>query len=153
LIWFFQKQGGHKAMANEPILIVDDNPMNLKLGKRLLETEQYQVLTARNAEETLKLLEHFHPKLILMDFQLPGMDGLELTKKIRSNPERWETVILMVTSYDQQGDEARAKAAGCDGYIQKPIDTQALPGIIAGHLRKNTGGTGQTGTPKNQSKP
>jgi two-component system cell cycle response regulator DivK len=138
-------------MANEPILIVDDNLMNLKLEKKLLEMEQYQVLTAKDAEETLKLLEHFHPKLILMDYQLPGMDGIELTKRIKSNPERWKTVILMVTSYDQQGDEAKAKAAGCDGYIQKPIDTQSLPGIIAGYLRKNPEGTGQSGNEKKTS--
>jgi CheY-like chemotaxis protein len=131
-------------MLNEPILIVDDNPMNLKLEKRLLEAEQYQVLTAKNAEETLKLLEFFHPRLVLMDFQMPGLDGVELTKKLRSNPEYRNMIILMVTSYDQQGDEARAKAAGCDGYLHKPIDTQALPGIIADYLRDGHG-TGQSG--------
>jgi two-component system, cell cycle response regulator DivK len=133
---------------NEPILIVDDNPMNLKLCKRLLEGEHYQVLTSKNAEETLKLLERFHPKLILMDFQLPGMDGVDLTRKIRSNPENQKMVILMVTSNDLQGDEAKAKAAGCDGYIQKPINTQTLPGIIAGYLRKDSNGTGKSGKPE-----
>ncbi len=134
-------------MLNEPILIVDDNPMNLKLEKRLLEAEQYQVLTAKNAEETLKLLEFFHPRLVLMDFQMPGLDGVELTKKLRSNPEYRKMIILMVTSYDQQGDEARAKAAGCDGYLHKPLDTQALPAIIAGYLREGHG-TGQSGNKK-----
>ncbi len=134
-------------MLNEPILIVDDNLMNLKLEKRLLEAEKYQVLTAQNAEETIKLLEFFHPRLILMDFQLPGLDGVELTKKIRSNPEYRKMVILMVTSNDQQGDEAKAKAAGCDGYLLKPIDTQALPAIIAGYLRDGHG-TGQSGNKK-----
>ncbi len=131
-------------MTNEPILIVDDNPMNLKLEKRLLEVEGYQVLTARNADETLRLLERFQPKLILMDFQLPGMDGLELTKKVRENPGSKNAVILMVTSYDQQGDEARAKAAGCDGYLTKPLDTKVLPSVIAEYLRMGNG-TGQSG--------
>jgi two-component system cell cycle response regulator DivK len=131
-------------MANEPILIVDDNLMNLKLEKRLLEAEQYQVLTAKNAEETLKILEVFRPRLILMDFQLPGTDGVELTKKIRENPGNKKVVILMLTSNDLQGDEAKAKAAGCDGYLTKPIDTQALPLIIAGCLWGEHG-TGQTG--------
>lgn len=131
-------------MTNEPILIIDDNPMNLKLEKRLLEVEGYQVLTARNAEETLRLLEHFQPKLILMDLQLPGMDGIELTKRIREIPAVKKSVILMVTSYDQQGDEARSKAAGCEGYLTKPIDTQTLPLIIADYLRKEKG-TGQSG--------
>ncbi len=131
-------------MPNEPILIVDDNPMNLKLEKRLLEAEQYQVLTAKNAEETLKIFEYFYPRLVLMDFQLPGMDGVELTKKIRSNPKTKEVIILMVTSNDQQGDEAKAKAAGCDGYITKPIDTQALPKVVADYLRDGRG-AGQSG--------
>ncbi len=131
-------------MLNEPILIVDDNSMNLKLEKRLLEAEQYQVLTAKNAEETLKVLEYFHSRLVLMDFQLPGTDGLELTKKIRQDPQNKEMVILMLTSYDQQGDEAKARSAGCNGYITKPIDTQALPKVIADYLRDGRG-TGQSG--------
>lgn len=132
-------------MSNEPILIVDDNLMNLKLEKRLLELEQYQVLTARNAEETLKVLEYFRPQLILMDFQLPGMNGIELTQKVKADPKNRDILILMATSYDQQGDEAMARAAGCSGYIQKPIDTQTFPGIIAGYVRENSHGTGQSG--------
>ena len=135
-------------MLNEPILIVDDNPMNLKLEKRLLETEGYQVLTAKNAEDTMKLLERFQPRLVLMDFQLPGVDGVELTKKLREKPQNAELIILMLTSYDQQGDEEKAKAAGCDGYLHKPIDTQTLPVVVAKYLREGRPdghGTGQTG--------
>jgi len=126
-------------MSNEPILIIDDNAMNLKLEKKLLELERYQVLSAQNAEETLKILEYFRPALVLMDFQLPGLDGVDLTKKIRRDPRNKDMVILMVTSYDQQGDEEKAKAAGCNGYLHKPLDTQALPGIIAGYLRDGKG--------------
>lgn len=132
-------------MSNEPILIVDDNPMNLKLEKRLLELERYQVLSAKDAQETLHILEYFHPQLILMDFQLPGLDGVELTKRIRENPSNKGVVILMLTSYDQQGDEAKALAAGCDGYLHKPIDTQTLPGVIAGYLRDHFHRTGESG--------
>jgi CheY-like chemotaxis protein len=131
-------------MPNEPILIVDDNLMNLKLEKRLLELEQYQVLTAKNAEETLKTLEYFRPRLILMDFQLPGMDGVELTQRIKADARNKDILILMATSYDQQGDEARARAAGCTGYLNKPIDTQTLPGVIAGYLRGASNDGGQT---------
>jgi CheY-like chemotaxis protein len=122
--------------------------MNLKLEKRLLEGEGYQVLTANNAEETLKIMERFQPLLVLMDFQLPGTDGVELTKKLRGNPRNQELIILMLTSYDRQGDEAKAKAAGCDGYLHKPIDTQALPKVIAEYLREghhDSHGTGQSG--------
>jgi len=132
-------------MPNEPILIVDDNLMNLKLEKRLLELEQYQVLTARNAEETFKILGYYHPRLILMDFQLPGVDGVELTRRIKADPKNQDILVLMVTSYDLHGDEARARAAGCDGYLYKPLDTQTLPGIIAEHLRGDSRGTGHTG--------
>ena len=130
-------------MAKEPILIVDDNLMNLKLAKRLLELEEYHVLTARNAEETLNLLQFYRPRLILMDFGLPGMDGVELTRRLRSDPKNRDILILMVTSYDQHGDEAKSKEAGCDGYLYKPLDTQNLPGIIAGYLRISTNGAGQ----------
>jgi len=122
-------------MSGEPILIIDDNPMNQKLEKRLLELEGYQVLTANNAEHALRTLEYFHPKLVLMDYQLPGMDGVELTRKLREDLGGKSPVILMLTSIDQKGDEERARRAGCDGYILKPIDTQALPGIIAAYLR------------------
>ena len=125
-------------MPNEPILIIDDNPMNLKLEKRLLELESYQVLTASNAEHAMRTLEYFHPRLVLMDYQLPGLDGVELTRKLRQNPENKGMVILMLTSNDVEGDEQKARQAGCDGYLLKPIDTQALPGIIAGYLRGNT---------------
>jgi CheY-like chemotaxis protein len=123
-------------MPNEPILIVDDNLLNLKLVKRLLEIEQYQPLTAQNAEETIAILDRFHPRLILMDNQLPGMDGVELTKQLRTNPKNKDVVIVMATSYDQKGEEEKARAAGCDAYITKPIDTQALSGLIAELLQR-----------------
>jgi two-component system, cell cycle response regulator DivK len=132
-------------MSQEPILIVDDNPMNLKLEKRLLEIEGYQVLTAKSAKETLKVLGYFRPRLILMDFQLPVLDGMELTRKLRKDPANRDIVIVMLTSYDQQGDEQKARAAGCDGYIPKPIQTQSFPGIVAGYLKRTIRGTGQSG--------
>ena len=126
-------------MSNEPILIVDDNLMNLKLERVILEVEKYQVKTAQSAEETLRILQNFHPRLILMDLGLPGLDGVELTKRLKADPTNKDIIILMATSYTQKGDEQRAKAAGCDALITKPIDTQALPGIIAGFLRDGKG--------------
>jgi CheY-like chemotaxis protein len=71
-----------------------------------------------------------------MDLQMPGMDGLELAKKLKSDPRTQNIIILMVTSYGQAGDGDRALAAGCSAYITKPIDTQALPDLVAGFLRK-----------------
>jgi two-component system, cell cycle response regulator DivK len=125
-------------MANEPVLIIDDNAMNLKLEKILLELENYLVQTAMDTQEARGLLNYFHPRLILMDFQLPGEDGLAFTKELKADPKNKDIIILMATSYDQKGSEEKARAAGCDGYITKPIDTQALPVQIAGYLRPNS---------------
>jgi CheY-like chemotaxis protein len=121
-------------MAGEPILVVDDNPDNLKLAKVLLRSEGYTVLTAQDAEQALEVLKTARPRLILMDIQLPGMDGLQLTARIKEDPATRDIIILALTAYAMKGDEERALKAGCDGYLAKPIDTLALPGILARHL-------------------
>jgi len=122
-------------MAKAPILIVDDSASNLKLIKILLPQNKYDLRTTMNAEETLKLLETFKPKLILMDIQLPGMNGLELTKQLRNDAKFQDVVILAITAYAMRGDEEKALAAGCDGYIPKPIDTRTLADIIDKYIR------------------
>jgi CheY-like chemotaxis protein len=124
-------------MASVPVLIVDDNPMNLKLERTLLEIENYKVLTAKNAEDALETLKNFTPKLILMDLQMPDVDGVELTRRLKSDPQTRMIKILMLTSYGQMGDEKRALEAGCDGYIFKPIDTKTFPGIVADCLHRD----------------
>jgi two-component system cell cycle response regulator DivK len=121
-------------MANEPILIVDDNPANLKLARVLLSSEGYQVRTAADGEEALRILAVFTPRLILMDIQLPGMDGLELTRRIKADPAWRRIVILALTAYAMKGDDLKAYAAGCDGYIPKPIDPELLPVTLARYL-------------------
>jgi CheY-like chemotaxis protein len=121
-------------MAGESILIVDDNPLNLKLTRLLLLGEGYQVRTAGDANQALDLIAAARPDLILMDIQLPDIDGLELTRRLKAGPATRGIVVLALTAYAMLGDEAKARAAGCDGYIAKPIDTRTLPGIIAGYL-------------------
>lgn len=121
-------------MAADHILVVDDNPINLKLLRVLLEEEGYDVKTATDAEEALDLLKSFRPRLILMDLQLPGMHGLELTRKLKTDAKTKDTIIIAVTAYAMKGDDDKAALAGCDGYITKPIDTRALPGVLARHL-------------------
>jgi two-component system cell cycle response regulator DivK len=121
-------------MAGEPILVIDDNAQNLKLARLLLTGEGYVVRTALDAEEALATLESFSPRLILTDIQLPGMDGLELTRRLKGDPGRQSIVILALTAYAMKGDREKALAAGCDGYITKPIDTETLPGVIADFL-------------------
>ncbi len=121
-------------MAGEPILIVDDNVQNLKLARVVLAVEGYQVQTAGNAEEAMRVLESFAPRLILMDLQLPGMDGLQLTRLLRQDPAWRDVRIVALTAYAMKGDKEKALAAGCDGYITKPIDTERLPALVAEYL-------------------
>ena len=120
--------------AGVPILIVDDNAVNLKLMRVLLAGEGYQVRTATDAEEALTTLESFCPRVILMDLQLPGMDGLELTRRLKGESATRDITILALTAYAMKGDDEKALDAGCDGYIAKPIDTRTLPARIAGYL-------------------
>ena len=124
----------------EPILIVDDNPANLKLARVVLAHEGFEVRTAADATEALKALESFHPRLILMDLQLPGMDGFELTRRLKASPTYRDVIILALTAYAMKGDEEKARGAGCDGYIAKPIDTRTLPGVVADYLAGGKGG-------------
>lgn len=113
-------------MAGEPILIVDDTPVNLKLTRILLVNEGYSVVTAASAEEALELLRTYHPRLVLADIQLPGMDGLEMTRQIKRNERTRDILVVALTAFAMKGDEQRAREAGCDGYITKPIDTRSL---------------------------
>jgi two-component system cell cycle response regulator DivK len=121
-------------MAGEPILIVDDNPTNMKLVRVLLASEGYNVRAAADAEEALNVLKEFQPRMILMDIQLPGIDGLELTRRLKSDPATRDITIIGLTAYVMKGDKERILAAGCDGYIPKPIDTRTLPELVAEYL-------------------
>jgi CheY-like chemotaxis protein len=123
-------------MAREPILIVDDNAHNLKLVRVILAAEQYEVRTATDAEQALRILESFKPQLILMDLQLPGMDGLELTRQLRADPLRRQIIIIALTAYAMKGDEEHALAAGCDAYMSKPIEIDALTKMVATQLAR-----------------
>ncbi|MES1172340.1 MAG: response regulator [Bacteroidota bacterium] len=116
------------------ILIVDDNPTNLKLVTYLLASRGYDVATAADAPSALAALAARRPRLILMDLQLPGMDGLELTRRLKADVATRDIVIVAVTAYAMKGDEERARSAGCDGYIAKPIDTRTLPKVVAAFI-------------------
>jgi CheY-like chemotaxis protein len=128
--------GSPAGAANVEILIVDDNPVNLKLAQLLLTGEGYRVRTANDAEEALEVLKAFSPRLILMDIQLPGMDGLELTRRLKADPATRDITILGLTAYAMKGDQEKILAAGCDGYIPKPIDTRTLPEVISQYLER-----------------
>jgi CheY-like chemotaxis protein len=123
-------------MPNERVLVVDDNAQNLKLVRVLLLSEGYDVRTAVDAEEALRVLDTFEPVLILMDLQLPGMDGLQLTRQLKADPQRQTISIIALTAYAMKGDELKAMNAGCDGYIAKPIDVNELPRTLQQYLTR-----------------
>lgn len=124
-------------MSGEAILIVDDQAVNLELARVLLALEGYTVRTAADADEALAVLaEGFRPRLILMDVQLPGMDGLALTRHLKADPALQDVGIIALTAYAMVGDEQRMAAAGYDGYIPKPIDTRTFATRIAAALQR-----------------
>jgi two-component system cell cycle response regulator len=125
------KQG---ADTRGNILIIEDNPKNRKLIKRLLQIHHFNVIEAEDAETGIRMAEEILPELILMDIQLPGMDGLEATKIIKQALRTSGINIIALTSYAMQGDAEKAKSAGCDGYITKPINTREFMGQILEYI-------------------
>ena len=113
-------------MGGELIMVVDDNAVNLKLACALLRRNGYEVCTAGDANEALAVLRNVHPHLILMDVQLPDMDGLTLTRHLKADPATQDIVIVALTAYVMKGDEQKAREAGCNGYIPKPIETRTF---------------------------
>jgi CheY-like chemotaxis protein len=117
-------------MPKATILIIDDNETNLKLLNIILTKEGYVVTTAPDAEQALLILQSLIPDLILTDLQLPGMDGFELTRRIKNNPITSATPVIAITAFAMKGDREKVLAAGCDDYVAKPIDTRGLPALI-----------------------
>ena len=116
------------------ILIVEDNPTNMKLSTFLLESADYTVLAATNAEIGLTLAREARPDLILMDIQLPGMDGLEATALLKADEATRGIPVIALTALAMKGDEERILAAGCDGYIAKPLDYKDFLATIRARL-------------------
>jgi CheY-like chemotaxis protein len=113
------------------ILVVDDNPINLKLICDLLESKGHEMSKAVDAEDAQLVLAETLPDLILMDIALPGMDGLTLTRLLKANERTRHIPIIALTAFAMKADDLKAKDAGCDGYVTKPIDTRELPKQIA----------------------
>ena len=120
-------------MENKTILVIEDNELNMKLVRSLLKIGNYTILEAVDAESGIKLAREKHPDLILMDIQLPGMDGLTATKILKADMER---MIIALTSHAMEGDEKKVNEAGCDGYITKPIDIRHFLQKVSGYLNK-----------------
>jgi two-component system, cell cycle response regulator DivK len=116
------------------ILIVEDNPRNLKLARDVLDHHGYRTLQAADAEEGLELARAEHPALILMDVQLPGMDGVAALDRLRGDPDTSGIPVVALTAFAMRSDRERFLAAGFDGYLEKPIDVASFPQQIAALL-------------------
>ena len=117
--------------GNATILYIEDNTDNRMLVKRILEAEGYVIWEAANASEAVDVIAGRTPDLILMDINMPGVDGFTLTSRLKAQPALRHTPIIALTANVMKGDRERSLQAGCDGYIQKPIDVDILPRQIA----------------------
>jgi CheY-like chemotaxis protein len=113
-------------MSHKRILIIEDNLLNLELATDLLAANGYMIFSTQTAEEGLRLARELLPDLVLMDFSLPGMDGLAATKNLKSDPATSHLTVVGLTANAMKGDAEAALNAGCDGYLTKPIDTRTF---------------------------
>jgi CheY-like chemotaxis protein len=127
---------GEQKMPKEKILLVEDNPMNRRVAEFLLKSQGYLVYEARDGQEAIELAKMHAPDLILMDLQLPGMDGFATTRLIKGDAAIKNIPIVALTAYAMRGDAERALNAGCAGYITKPIDPDQFPATVASYLKK-----------------
>jgi CheY-like chemotaxis protein len=124
------------TMADKRILLVEDNPMNRRVAEFLLKAQGYIVYEAKDGQEAYDLAKKHLPDLILMDLQLPGVDGFATTRAIKQNASTQNIPIVALSAYAMSGDADRAIEAGCDGYITKPIDPDEFPKTVASFLER-----------------
>jgi len=118
----------------EKILIVEDNPRNMRLFSMILKAAGYTLLEAADGDEALAKAVQEHPDLILMDVQLPGLSGLDVTRRLRQMPGFERVPIIAISAYAMKGDRERIIEAGCDTYLSKPVNTRELPAVVAAML-------------------
>ncbi|MCF6155183.1 MAG: response regulator [Candidatus Brocadia sp.] len=123
-------------MSGKNVMVVEDNEKNRKLMRVVLKAKGYNVIEAITGEEALAILKNQKPDIILMDIQLPGIDGLTLVKQIKADAITKDIPIIAVTAYAMKGDEQKILDTGCNAYVSKPINTQELPLIIEKYIKK-----------------
>lgn len=116
------------------ILVVEDNPVNMELVRDLLEINSHTVIEATSGQEAIDSVKSDRPDLILMDLQLPGIDGLEAARIISNNPNSADIPIVALTAFAMKTDENKAREAGCVGFITKPINTREFPRVVESYL-------------------
>jgi CheY-like chemotaxis protein len=127
-------QGGARenfAMAGESILLVDDNDTNARLAEVVLERAGYRVRCALDVPQARERVAEEKPQMILMDVQLPKIDGLTYTRELKANEATRDILVVALTAYAMKGDDEKAIAAGCDGYLTKPISTRTFAETVA----------------------
>ena len=125
-------------MSEEKLLIIDDNPMHLELVSDLLELHGFLVIKAKDSKTGMELAQTEKPDLILMDIQLPGIDGIDATRILKEDIITADIPIVALTAHAMKGDEEKILKAGCTGYISKPINTREFPKIVKSYLKKTT---------------
>src|SRR5690606_22902120 len=133
-------------MTDGPILLIEDNPLNMELAGEILRQAGLTVLEAVTARERLRLAVEARPALVLLDIQLPDLDGLEAVRRLRADPRTAGIPVVALTAQAMKGDEGAARAAGCDGYIAKPIDTRRFAADVLAYLQA-PGGRGDVARP------
>ena len=123
-------------MTPRRILVVEDNPLNLKLVRDVLSFAGYDVVEAQSGEEGLRVAQQDPPDLVLMDLQLPGIDGTETLRRLRQGPLGPDVPVVAVTAFAMAEDKERASRAGFDGYVEKPISVRALPSQVKSFLHR-----------------
>ena len=123
-------------MTQRRILVVEDNPLNLKLVRDVLQVAGYDVIEARSGEDGLLAAKQNPPDLVLMDLQLPGIDGTETMRRMRQDSLGPDVPVVAVTAFAMAQDRERASLAGFDGYVEKPISVRALPGQVEAFLTR-----------------
>ena len=135
-------------MSAKRVLIVDDNAMNITIASVVLVAEDFIVKSAADAAKAQQMVASFQPDLILMDIQMPGMDGLALTRLLKADPRARHIVVVAFTAFAMRGDEAKMRAAGCDGYLSKPIDVKRFGAQVRACLdAAQSGGSNPSGPP------
>lgn len=124
------------------VLIVDDEPRNVKLVRDLLEYHQCETVVASSGLEGIEVARERHPDLILMDVQLPGLDGISVLRKLKGDPETSSIPVIVLTSYAMKYDREDAEEAGCDEYMTKPLDTRAFMVRVREMLLRKDSGRG-----------
>jgi CheY-like chemotaxis protein len=127
------------AMPGARILVIEDNLLNLELVRALLEAHGYDVIDSENAEDGIERARMEQPQLIFIDLSLPGTDGLAATQLLKADAATRHIPVVALTAHAMKGDDERARQAGCDGYLTKPIDTRTFPAVVARFLAREQG--------------